>query len=353
MSASELLTEGDRVPLLCGAYADGSFFSTESFAGRTLVLIAGQCAGPETQHRWAANFLNRRDELLAVDADFALVLSMDAQSMSAHLNPPTPGVVIVQSSTEIASLTNGLETPVTWVLDRAGRIVRRIGAADPATAADQALAEARRLQLPPGRRRDSVAPVLMVPHLISRDLCQRLVAVFEAGDHKAGGMASVDADGRPVMKIEDSKKRRRDLELVPGAPLHDEVVGALSARLVPEISKAFNVHVAHADRILIARYDDTGGYFHRHRDNAAPQVAFRQFAVSLNLNAEDYEGGELEFPEFDNDHYRPPTGAAAVFSASLLHAARPVTSGSRYVLLTFLHDQMSEIHRKQIEAGAV
>ena len=34
--------------------------------------------------------------------------------------------------------------------------------------------------------------------------------------------------------------------------------------------------------------------------------------------------------------YSPPAGAAAVFSASLLHEAAPVTKGSRYVLLSFL-----------------
>jgi predicted 2-oxoglutarate/Fe(II)-dependent dioxygenase YbiX len=79
-------------------------------------------------------------------------------------------------------------------------------------------------------------------------------------------------------------------------------------------------------------------------------VAFRQFAVSINLNTGDYTGGELEFPEFGPDLYLPPAGAAAVFSASLLHAARPVLTGSRYVLLTFLHDRGAEERRVRASA---
>ncbi len=81
-------------------------------------------------------------------------------------------------------------------------------------------------------------------------------------------------------------------------------------------------------------------------------MAFRQFAVSLNLNTGEYEGGDLEFPEFDNDLYSPPAGGAVVFSASLLHAAKPVTRGKRYVLLTFLHDAQAEAHRLTIPGAA-
>jgi predicted 2-oxoglutarate/Fe(II)-dependent dioxygenase YbiX len=349
MSLPELLTEGDRVPFLCGAFADGTFFSTESFAGRTLIILSGDGVAPDVQHTWLRAFQHQKADLMAAEGDFVMLLSMDALSMSAHLNPPTPGVVIVQPDMEISCLGSGRGHPMVWVLDRVGRVVRCLGDPDPVIAAELALQEARRKQCAPGRRRHSTPPLLMVPHILSRDMCHQLIDVFEAGDHRTGGMASIDEQGRAVLKIEDSKKRRRDLELVPGMPLYGEVVSALSLRLVPEIAKAFNVQVAHADRILIARYDDTGGYFHRHRDNAAPQVAFRQFAVSLNLNSDDYEGGELEFPEFDNDFYLPATGAAAVFSASLLHAARPVTRGCRYVLLTFLHDHAAERLRQDIE----
>ena len=43
-----------------------------------------------------------------------------------------------------------------------------------------------------------------------------------------------------------------------------------------------------------------------------------RFAVSLNLN-DDFEGGELVFPEYAGVKVSPPAGAAAVFSCSVLH----------------------------------
>jgi predicted 2-oxoglutarate/Fe(II)-dependent dioxygenase YbiX len=150
-----------------------------------------------------------------------------------------------------------------------------------------------------------------------------------------GVMASY-VDGEAQARVDLTKKHRQDMELAAGSPLHGAVMELFARRIAPEIKRAFQKDITLADRILIARYDQDGGYFRRHRDDASPQVAFRQFAVSLNLNTDEYEGGDLIFPEYNDHHYRPPAGAAAVFSASLLHEAAPVTRGSRYVLLSFL-----------------
>ena len=147
-------------------------------------------------------------------------------------------------------------------------------------------------------------------------------------------MASYDTAA--VHKLDESLKRRRDIELAAGTPMHAEVMDAMARRCAPEIKRAFQKDVGYADRILIARYDDDGGYFKRHRDNALPHTAFREFAVSINLNTQDYEGGELMFPEFDDSGYSAPAGGAMIFSASLLHEAAPVTRGRRYVALSFL-----------------
>ncbi len=58
----------------------------------------------------------------------------------------------------------------------------------------------------------------------------------------------------------------------------------------------------------------------------------------MNLNSDQYEGGELMFPEYGRTMFKPPVGGAAVFSCSLLHQAMPVTKGKRYAFLPFLYD---------------
>jgi predicted 2-oxoglutarate/Fe(II)-dependent dioxygenase YbiX len=92
---------------------------------------------------------------------------------------------------------------------------------------------------------------------------------------------------------------------------------------------------------MVACYEASAGHFKPHRDNTTKGTAHRRFAVTINLNAGEYEGGDLRFPEFGNRTYRAPTGGAIVFSCSLLHEATPVTAGRRYAFLPFLYDEQA------------
>lgn len=94
------------------------------------------------------------------------------------------------------------------------------------------------------------------------------------------------------------------------------------------------------ERYIVACHDSAeGGRFAAHRDNTTGGTAHRRFAVTINLNAEEFEGGELRFPEYGRRSWRAPTGGAVVFSCSLPHQALPVTAGVRYAFLPFLYDE--------------
>jgi predicted 2-oxoglutarate/Fe(II)-dependent dioxygenase YbiX len=62
--------------------------------------------------------------------------------------------------------------------------------------------------------------------------------------------------------------------------------------------------------------------------------------MSINLNTEEFEGGELRFPEFGDQRNRPESGTSIVFSSSLLHEAMPVTARRRFVFLAFLFGEV-------------
>ena len=79
------------------------------------------------------------------------------------------------------------------------------------------------------------------------------------------------------------------------------------------------------------------------------QTAHRRWALSLNLNSGDYEGGYLRFPEYGPQLYTPGTGSAVVFSCSLMHEATDVTAGKRFVLLSFFYAEKESRERKQYE----
>jgi predicted 2-oxoglutarate/Fe(II)-dependent dioxygenase YbiX len=118
------------------------------------------------------------------------------------------------------------------------------------------------------------------------------------------------------------------------------VQARIHRRLVPQVQRAFQFKATRIERHIICCYDaGTGGYFRPHTDNSTLGTAHRRFAVSIGLNAEEYEGGDLRFPEFGPRTYRPTTGGAIVFSCSLLHEALPVTRGRRFAVLPFLYDE--------------
>jgi predicted 2-oxoglutarate/Fe(II)-dependent dioxygenase YbiX len=139
------------------------------------------------------------------------------------------------------------------------------------------------------------------------------------------------------MRIPDKGRNDRIDHWVMNEETSNFIAGRLQARLTPEIQKAFQYRITRFERFRIGCYEgERGGEAHGHRDNTLPLVAHRRFAVSINLNSEQFEGGELRFPEYGGHLYRPETGAAIAFSSSILHEPLHVTSGRRYVLLAFL-----------------
>lgn len=198
------------------------------------------------------------------------------------------------------------------------------------------------------------APILLIPRVLDRDYCRKLIRVYQTeGNEESGTFRMVD--GKPVVSPNHAVKRRRDHHVAEPA-LYEELTGLLQRRVVPEVRRAFGFQITRYEEFKVVRYDAAvGGYFKPHRDNTAPQTLHRRFAMTLNLNAEDFEGGNLRFPEFGNTCYRPGTGDAVIFSCNLLHEAENVTRGERYVLLAFLFDEagmkVKEEMRKRIAAA--
>ena len=104
-----------------------------------------------------------------------------------------------------------------------------------------------------------------------------------------------------------------DQEIAEDSPLRKACMARVHDRLVPEILKAYQFRATRIERYLVACYEaETGGHFRAHRDNTTKGTAHRRFAVSINLNSE-FEGGELSFPEYGRQLYRPDRGEALAF----------------------------------------
>lgn len=193
--------------------------------------------------------------------------------------------------------------------------------------------------------RPSWAPILCLPNVFEAELCERLVRLYEQNGGEQSGFMR-DEDTKTVLKFDPSHKVRRDYRITDLA-LRQSLVHRVHQRIVPEIQRAFQFTATRIERYIVACYDaKEGGHFRPHRDNTTKGTAHRRFAVTINLNAEDYDGGNLRFPEFGERIYRAPTGGAIVFSCSLLHEATPIIRGRRYAFLPFLYDDAAVHVRK-------
>jgi predicted 2-oxoglutarate/Fe(II)-dependent dioxygenase YbiX len=209
-------------------------------------------------------------------------------------------------------------------------------------------------QMPPLANSTAPAPVLLVPYVFEPELCRELIAYYERHGGKDSGFMR-DIAGKTTEVKDYSHKRRADCEITDQSLIRP-TQERLARRVVPAIRQAFQFGVTRIERHIVACYDAAdGGHFRAHRDNTTLGTAHRRFAVTLNLNAEEFEGGELWFPEFSRRRYKAPTGGAVVFSCSLLHEATPVTKGRRYAFLPFLYDdaaaKVRERNRQHIAAG--
>jgi predicted 2-oxoglutarate/Fe(II)-dependent dioxygenase YbiX len=184
-------------------------------------------------------------------------------------------------------------------------------------------------------------PVLVIPDIFEKDLCRTLIEGYQShGGRQSGFMR--DRDGKTREEFDARHKVRRDWNIEDEdllAAIHERI----SARVAPEVKKAFQFDLTRIERHIVACYTASdGGHFKPHRDDITLGTAHRRFAMSLNLNAEKYEGGDLRFPEFGPATYRAPTGGGVVFSCSLLHEATKVTQGERYACLPFFYDEAAE-----------
>jgi peroxiredoxin/predicted 2-oxoglutarate/Fe(II)-dependent dioxygenase YbiX len=343
---------GDLLPDIILPKEDGRFVrvSYEMSGGKLLLLF---CPDPRLAACRAVlqQFAGRSETLESLAHVFVLTASEPESNREFLGEVPLPFLVLSDLKREVAAAL-GIDHNLaaaqgdghgafSLVLADENRRVMRIdrGLSGPDVAACL-LDRLRRLPEPPPRRLGRFAPVLYLPQVLEPTLCRELIAAYEAGDPEVGRAYLHDSrDGNYV--VDPSFKVRRDLYVTDRAML-ERLRLRLLRRVVPEIKKALTREVTGIEEFKVVCYDAAeGGHFSAHRDNFSKHYAHRRFAMTLNLNAGEYEGGELRFPEYGPDLYSPATGDAVVFSCSLLHEARPVTSGRRFVLLSFMFDEES------------
>lgn len=338
--ASQTLTPGDIMPAMAltdmaGAEVD---LNADDLSGNYIVLVLQRDS--RAVNAQLSAFEAKRARVDAVGAKLFVVLPADT---------PPAGDEVTAAATTLHDQSGALfaafgagpgHDSVTVLIAPNQHIALVTHDADP-DHADRVLdLIAARAEARATRQLDMHPPVLLVPDVLSSEDCQKLISIyrFQGNEFVESGHNVVQGRTNDCkMKIDDYGRVDRIDHWVITPDTNAFIDQRLSSRLFPEIKKAFQYPITRREHYRIACYEgERGGEAHGHRDDTAAIVAHRRFAVTINLNTENYEGGELRFPEFGDQRYRPPTGAAIVFSCSLLHEVMHIVSGRRFALLAFL-----------------
>ncbi len=242
-----------------------------------------------------------------------------------------------------------LQRPMWFVIDPALRLLAVIPFTESGAECEGLLAILRGLPPVDTHAGEAVqAPVLFLPRVFEPELCREMIDIYEAAGGEESGFMR-EKNGRTVVVHDHGHKRRQD-HLLTNASVMQKAGDRIHRRVVPEIAKAHQFHVTRMERYLVACYDaGLGGHFRPHRDNTTAGTAHRRFAVSINLN-DDFDGGEIGFPEYGSRTFKPPVGGAVVFSCSLLHCVSEMKRGRRFAFLPFLYDDVAARLREKNSA---
>jgi len=351
------LMAGEPAPWFTVRSSNNPRFHIDTAAGRYIVLcFLGSAAEPAAGRvlqdvaRFRGMFDDEQASFFAVSVD-------PEDERVGRLRQSLPGIRVFWDFDRAVSRLygacdgdNGAHAPRTVVLDPRLKVLHVEPIGDGEGHLLRIAALLRTLpEIGPREAARVQAPILVVPRVFEPAFCRHLQGLAEAhGTEDSGFMREVD--GRTVGMVDYSHKRRGDYTIA------DESVRAAARdriirRLLPEIRRAYQFEATRMERYIVACYDAAvGGYFRPHRDNTTKGTAHRRFAVTVNLNAEEYEGGDLRFPEFGPQTFRATTGEAIVFSCSLLHEATPVIRGRRYAFLPFLYDEAAAAVRERNRA---
>jgi peroxiredoxin len=338
--AARLLDTGDAAPIVHAPDHTGTHASTgtDRLAGKPILLLF--C--PVLDEPGLTAFRACAAALAAAQAAlFAISRQGIEANAAAHDRLSLPFAILADTRADIFKGYGVDPFPAApsvtlFILDSGHRVARVLERMEPAAMAAEMLAELRRL----GAARPAVAlqahpPVLVLPRMLSLEDCAFLAAVWrrDVPEYPTDGFtnAGTRQEAGDFKVVHDGVYGRVVEYIVQDEALQRLIDGRLRRRLLPEIRKAFQATGLQREGYRIAGYE-AGGFINPHRDNSIPTNANRRFTMTVNLNAGEYEGGELRFREYGEQLYAVERGTAIVWSASLLHEVLPVTKGRRLVL---------------------
>ncbi len=351
MGTEEMLECGDRVPSFALSDQNGTatFLLSDDIAGKPMILLF-DCTDEQSRAAFERQLVALRDAKNDWEPSGTVVYAITRRSpeenLRLHESLRLPYSVLSDGSGAIfrsyglAPLPPGCPA-ITYVLDTNLRAIDIIAEGEPGAHVSRAISMISTYMANiPITHLKCHPPVLVVPGALSPEDCARIIQIW----HRP--VRTWDTDGlicegyaveKGDFKVRNEAYGRVLQLVVRDLQVQKYLDAKLGRRVLTEIRKAFQTKVSQREDYRIARYDAAeGGSLPAHRDNPTPETQHRRFTLAVILNAEEFGGGALRFPEYGRQVYLVPTGAAIVWSCALLHEVLPVVSGRRFILGTHL-----------------
>ena len=178
---------------------------------------------------------------------------------------------------------------------------------------------------------------------LSEDFCQKVIKKFEEDQRKdRGRLGGWEKNDGINTKVKDTTELVLDNTKIDWKPEFDVVVASLKEHLatyVEPFKQAINVPIA-PELFKVTRYD-IGGKFTMHSDNIGGSTEVTRIITAIWYLNDVEEGGETDYP-WQNQLIKPQQGRLLLCPVGwpFIHQGRPPVSGSKYIIITQLHQQV-------------
>jgi peroxiredoxin len=338
--------EGDPAPLVRAPDHDGKPAASDAdlVTGKPVLLLFCPSLEDEAMAAGLQALRAASDRLAALQATLFVISRTGIEAnAAARKRLVLPFSILADARSDIFKGYGIDPMPVApgltlFILDPNHRVARVLDRIEPDAMIAETLATLQHLAAArPAETLRAHPPVLVLPRMLGPEDCAFLAEIWRrpVPEYATDGFtnAGTRAEAGDFKVVHDGAYGKAVEYIVQEDGLQRFLDGRLRRRLFPEIKKAFQASGLKREGYRIAGYEArAGGYLNPHRDNSTPANAHRRFTMTVNLNAGEYEGGELRFREHGEQLYAVERGTAVVWSASLLHEVLPVTKGRRLVL---------------------
>lgn len=155
-------------------------------------------------------------------------------------------------------------------------------------------------------------PVLNVPKVIPKKICKEIIDCFKD----------------EIQSDEQLEKFKKHLKLFDYK---------IKTYIAPQLKKAFGFECTRREEPYILKSTNENSNVQRIAN--LDSYSYRRFSVVIFLNAEEFSGGAIQFPEFGLESFKPTSGDALIYSAGCLEKTRTIYAGNRWILGTYLYNE--------------